>query len=95
MVANPEKFQILLLKPKNKNIEHFKIQIQDKVLQNTQTVKLLGVTIDQNLTFKNHITILCTSAKNKLKALRWISTCPFIDRNGKSGQDIQEKTIST
>ena len=63
MVANPEKFQVLLLKPKNKNIENFKIQIQDKVLQNTQTVKLLGVTIDQNLTFKNHITNLCTSTK--------------------------------
>ena len=60
------------MKPKNKNIEKFKIQIQDKVLQNTQTVKLLGVTIDQNLTFKNHITNLCTSAKNKLKALQRI-----------------------
>ena len=60
------------MKPKNKNINNFKIQIQDKVLQNTQTVKLLGVTIDQNLTFKNHITNLCTSAKNKLKALQRI-----------------------
>ena len=72
MVANQEKFQVLLLKPKNKNKENFKIQIQDKVLQNTQTVKLLGVTIDQNLTFKNHITNLCTSTKNKLKALQRI-----------------------
>ena len=72
MIANPEKFQLLILSPKRNIKENLKIYIQDKVLQSTPTVKLLGVTIDQNLTFKDHIINLCITAKNKLKALQRI-----------------------
>ena len=73
MVANPEKFQLLLLGPKNKIIKNdFVIKIEDQILHQSSTVRLLGITIDQTLTFKNHITDLCKSASNKLKALQRI-----------------------
>ena len=80
LVANPEKFQILLLSPKAKMIEKFTISIDGNTLCNTQTVKLLGITIDSNLTFKNHITNLCISAKNKLKALQRIRKYLTLDQ---------------
>ena len=41
-----------------------------RFVQNTETVNLLGLKIDENLTFKNHITNICVSAKGKLNALQ-------------------------
>ena len=48
------------------------IKIDNQILHQSSTVRLLGITIDQTLTFKNHITDLCKSASNKLKALQRI-----------------------
>ena len=56
------------------------IQINDRILQNTETVKLLGLTIDQNLAFKNHITNICVSARRKLNALQRIRKYLFLDQ---------------
>ena len=81
MVANPEKFQVLLLGPRNKITKNdFVININDHILRKSETVRLLGITIDQNLTFKNHITDLCKSASNKLKALQRIRKYLTIDQ---------------
>ena len=58
MVANLEKFQLLLLLgPKNQVIKNdFVIKIENQILHQSSTVRILGITIDQTLTFKNHIT---------------------------------------
>ena len=66
----PKKYQILLLSPKTKRVDNLTISIDGKVLYNTKTVELLGVTIHRNLTFKNQISSLCTSANNKLALQR-------------------------
>ena len=56
------------------------ININDHILRKSETVRLLGITIDQNLTFKNHITDLCKLASNKLKALQRIRKYLTIDQ---------------
>ena len=53
MVANPEKFQVIFLGlPKTANIC---IEIDDLVLVPKVNVKLLGITIDSELKFTDHV----------------------------------------
>ena len=66
MVANPEKFQIIFLGIKDDSIG---ITINNNFVKSTSQVKLLGITIDQNLTFLPHITEICKKANIKTKAL--------------------------
>ena len=68
MKANPGKFQFMLLGVKN--IVHF--TINGKIIPCSNEVKLLGITIDNELKFKKHIEDLCKKASYKLYALRRI-----------------------
>ena len=53
MVANPGKFQIIYIESSinNKNI----FIVENKDIKSDNEVKLLGITIDHNLTFTKHI----------------------------------------
>ena len=53
MVANPGKFQIIYIGSSinNKNI----FIVENKDIKSNNEVKLLGITIDHNLTFTKHI----------------------------------------
>ena len=69
MKANPKKFQFMIFgktsrKPITLNINQIKVKESQKVL-------LLGLTIDNQLTFKDHVDMLC-STNYKLHALRRI-----------------------
>ena len=69
MKANADKCH-LLLNTKRKltaNISNFKIT-------NSKKEKLLGVTIDKDLTFESHIESLCSKASQKLYALVRVSS---------------------
>ena len=65
MVANTGKFQIIFL---GLNIDNRKITflIENK---SRSEVKLLGITIDDKLSFTTHIENLCSTAGNRLRAL--------------------------
>ena len=52
---------------RNKSIVK-KISSVGKEIKSSSTVELLGVTIDKNLNFKNHIRNICRKANNKIKA---------------------------
>ena len=67
LVANPSKFQVLFLGIKDSSI--LSIQIDGKTLYSSETVKLLGVTLDNRLSFLPHISDLCRKANQKTKAL--------------------------
>ena len=45
------------------------IQVGESVIKNTLCKKLLGIKINNKLTFDEHISGLCKKAANKLKAL--------------------------
>ena len=67
MVANPSKFQLMFLS-KYKNIEK-NMSYDGKTIKSSDTVELLGITLDKNIIFKRHIQNICHKANNKTKAL--------------------------
>ena len=71
MVANPGKSQIIFLVS---NIDNSKItfMIENKRVKSRSEVKLLGITIDDKLSFTTHIENLCSTSSNRLQALAGI-----------------------
>ena len=66
MAANPSKFQVMFLGMR----EHPKLslEINDITIPLTDKVKLLGVTIESQLKFDDHIKALCQTANRKVSA---------------------------
>ena len=67
MVGNPSKFQLMFLS-KYKNIEK-NMSFDGKTIKSSDTVELLGITLDKNINFKRRIPNICRKANNKTKAL--------------------------
>ena len=63
MVANPEKFQLMFLGLKDDL--KLCIDINGNVVQMTDSVKLLGITIDSKLNFKEHVKSICKRRQTK------------------------------
>ena len=53
--------------------QHTSININGSVIKSSNSEKLLGITIDSDFTFEEHINTLCRKASQKLKALSRIS----------------------
>ncbi len=70
MIANPDKFHALLATKGRDDTTGKTITIHRKQIQSEDTVKLLGVKIDQGLTFDEHISDLCRKAAAQLNALK-------------------------
>ena len=66
MVANPDKFQLIFLGIKNDGVL---VHVGSKNIPSSKSVKLLGVTIDDQLTFYPHVIEICKKASSKVKAL--------------------------
>ena len=73
--ANPDKFH-MILSVKNNDIT---INVDGYEIKNSSHEKLLGVTIDNKLSFNVHISNLCKKAGQKLHALPRISR--YMNRN--------------
>ena len=56
MIANPAKFQLMFL-GKRLNYDELSIKVNGETLLPKKEVKLLGVTLDDNLTFCKHINV--------------------------------------
>ena len=69
MKPNPKKFQFMVL---GKSTRQSIIKINIIKIRESSSVVLLGLTIDNRVTFKDHINILCRRANSKLHALRRI-----------------------
>ena len=67
LVANPEKFQMMLLGTNEKNI---KLTVEGFTIDQSDSVKLLGVTLDKNLSFQEHINNVCVRARKSIWCLR-------------------------
>ena len=68
--ANPGKFQFMILGKKKRNL--VKLIINTTKIEESKKVVLLGITINNLLTFNEHIDNLCRTANYKLHALRRI-----------------------
>ena len=78
MKVNPKKFQFMILgktprQPIMLNINQIKVEKSQKVL--------VGLTIDNRLSFNDHIDMLCSTANYKLHALRSVRKYPTLEKN--------------
>ena len=74
MKANPDKFHILLSSSQNElNDNIATINIDNNIILNGGSENLLGITIDNKLTFKDDVSNLCKKASQKLHALATVS----------------------
>ena len=69
--ANSGKFQSILLS--RHNIETFNINIGDHIISRSNTMKILGITLDEKLNFNEHIRNICQTSSRQINALRRIS----------------------
>ncbi len=47
-----------------------KVNIDNTVLSPSSNIKILGVTIDERLTFNEHMNIICSNAAKQLNAIK-------------------------
>ena len=66
MVANPAKFQVIFL---GVNDDSLGLNINGTLVKGSEQVKLLGVTLDNKLSFLPHIKDMCIKSNKKTKAL--------------------------
>ena len=71
MKPNPKKFQFMILGKSTR--QSIILNINNIKIRESSSVVLLALTIDNGLTFKEHINILCCRASFKLHALGRIS----------------------
>ena len=71
MKVNVSKFQSIILKSKGA-ISDVEFHVSGHSLKPVSSVKLLGVQIDERLTFDDHISALCVKASHQINALRRI-----------------------
>ena len=68
MVANSDKFQAIILS-KNAIGVSYKLRIYDNEKNPTKSVILLGVVIDYQIKFNEHISTLCSKTAMQLNSL--------------------------
>ena len=68
---NTSKTELIIFRKKNVALPNFKIKLNGVVLKPKSEIKYLGITIDEHLTFKSHISIMNAKLKraNNLLAL--------------------------
>ena len=69
MEANPAKFQGLLLKG-NKQANDLRVIIQGQQIEFSKSITTLGICIDENLTFDEHVNNICLKASRQISALQ-------------------------
>ena len=68
MIANPEKFHALLIRKDQSDTSGVNISIQGKSINSEDSMKLLGIKLDNHnkLNFDSHISDLCHKAATQL-----------------------------
>ena len=69
MIANPDKFQAIIMNKRRGNQITHKLKIYHNEIETTKPVKLLGIEIDNQLSFNQHISKLCSKAAMQLIAI--------------------------
>ena len=72
MKANPNKFQAIVFGLKAK-ADYICFNINENKVEATKCVKQLGVYVDENLTFDEHISHICMRAARQLNSLQRIA----------------------
>ena len=69
LIVNPDKSLIMLLQKSTKKVIQETLQIDNNEIKSENSVTLLGITIDNRLSFDDHISKLCNKASMQLNAI--------------------------
>jgi len=69
MIVNPEKFQAIIVTKKNKIGNSYSIDLGENKVLSEKSVTLLGIQIDNKISFEDHISSLCKKASSQLNAI--------------------------
>ena len=83
MIANSDKFQAIVVNRNNKRKDSYSLNINQEVINSEYCVKLLGVEIDNKLSFERHISTLVKKASNQLNAISRIQKSLWVLRKKK------------
>ena len=70
MIANPDKFKAIILYNDRRDTSGTKLTINNAEILSEKEVTLLGIDIDNKLSFDNYISQMCKQAANILNALK-------------------------
>ena len=70
LAANPAKFQTMLLKSNSIKDIQLNVTVENISLPSSETMKVLGIDIDDRLTFDSHISNMCIKAGRQLNVLQ-------------------------
>ena len=70
LAANPAKFQTMLLKSNSIKDIQLNVTVENISLPSSDTMKVLGIDIDDRLTFDGHISNMCIKAGRQLNVLQ-------------------------
>ena len=69
MIVNPEKFQAIVFTKNAEMKDSYPLNINDLTINSENSLKPLDIEIDNNLSFEQHISIICNKASNQLKVI--------------------------
>ena len=68
-IANPDKFQAIIVNKRRENQITHKLKIYNNEIETTKSVELLSIEIDNQLSFNQHISNLCSKAAMQRDAI--------------------------
>ena len=69
MIAVPDKFQVIIMNKRRENQITHNLKIYNNEIDTTKSVKLLAIETDNQLSFNQHISKLCSKAAMQLNAI--------------------------
>ena len=79
MQLNGDKCKLMMISTKPNNVEKCSVNVNRQIIKEEDKVKLLGVTIDNQLKFDDHIKNMCKEAGKKINALARIA--PYLNED--------------
>ena len=70
MIANPDKFKAIIIRKDGQDTSGMQLNINNQEIKSSKEVTLLGIVIDNKLSFAPHISAMCRKAAQILNALK-------------------------
>ena len=69
MIVNPDKFDAIILTKHRRDNTGIEITVNDTIIKSNEKVDLLGLTLDDKLSFEMHVSAICKKASGQFNAL--------------------------
>ena len=70
MIANPDKFKGIIVHKDGRDTSGIELSINNEIIKSSKDVLLLGITIDNKLSFSKHISEICKKSANQLNSIK-------------------------